>query len=72
MMNTNNLIKKRWVKISRPGVRFSKLPKLFGPISGAIIFLHILKTKAFPGLKFCNKFALSYLEIIAVKDQLLE
>ena len=32
-------------------------------------FLRILKTKTFPGMKFCNEFALSYLEII-VKDQL--
>ena len=31
-------------------------------------FLHI-KTKTFPGMKFCSKFALSYLEII-VKGQL--
>ena len=28
-------------------------------------FLRILKPKTLPGMKFCNKFALSYLEIIA-------
>ena len=38
------------------------------PISGAIIGLRILKTKTFPDVKFCSKFALSCLEII-VKDQ---
>ena len=32
-------------------------------------FLCILKTKAFAGMKVCQKFALLYLEII-VKDQL--
>ena len=37
---------------------------------GCYNFLRILRTKMFPGMKFCNKFALSYLEII-VKDQLL-
>ena len=55
--------------IASPGARFSKLPKLSGSISGAVIFLRISKTKTFPGVKFCNKFALSYLEII-VKGQL--
>lgn len=58
------------LRVSFPVVRFSKHPKLFGAISGAIIF-YVLKT--FPSMTFsrtfCIKFALSYLEI-RVKDQL--
>ena len=44
--------------IASPRARFSKLPKLSGFLA-----------KTFPGVKFCYKFALSYLEII-VKGQL--
>ena len=51
------------------GARFSKSPKLVGPISGATISYVSVKTKTFPGIKFCNKFAFSYLKNI-VKDQL--
>ena len=33
-------------------------------------YLRILKTKTFPGAKFCNKFALSCLEFLVKKKQL--
>ena len=49
-----------------PGARFSKR---FGSISRPIISYVSQKTKRFPGMKFCNKFTLSYLVII-VKGQL--
>ena len=52
-----------------PGARFSKLAKPFRASIGCYNFLRISKTKTFPGIKLCNKFALSYLEII-VKSQL--
>ena len=48
---------------------FLETPETFWVHFGWHNFLHILKAKAFPGMKFCNKFALSYLEII-VNDQL--
>ena len=49
--------------IASPGVRS------FWVYFGCCNFLCISKTKTFPGVKFCNKFSLSYLEII-VKGQL--
>ena len=48
---------------------FLETPETFWVYFGCCNFLRIWKTKAFPGVKFCNKFALSYLEII-VKGQL--
>ena len=51
-------------------MRFSKPPKLFGPNFGCHNFLPILKT--FPSMKFCNKFALSYLEIRYKRIAVLE
>ena len=54
--------------IASPGARFPKLPKLSGSISGAVNS-YISQRRRRDGVKFCNKFALSYLEII-VKGQL--
>ena len=48
---------------------FLETPETFWVYFGCCNFLRISKTKTFPGVKFCNKFALSYLEII-VKGQL--
>ena len=47
---------------------FLETPETFRAHFGCHNFLRILKTKTFPGMRFCKKFALSYLEII-VKDQ---
>ena len=46
--------------------RFSKLPNFGCHIN----FLRTLITKTFPDMKFCNKFAVSYVEVIE-KDNLL-
>ena len=51
-----------------PGARFSKVPKLFGRISGDNS-LCIFKTKASRGTKLCNYFKLYSLYNIS-KDQL--
>ena len=48
---------------------FLETPETFWVYFGCCNFLRISKTKTFLGVKFCNKFALSYLEII-VKGQL--
>ena len=48
---------------------FLETPETFWVYFGCCNFLRISKTKTFLEVKFCNKFALSYLEII-VKGQL--
>ena len=48
---------------------FFETPETFWVYFGCCNFLRISKIKTFLGVKFCNKFALSYLEII-VKGQL--
>ena len=48
---------------------FLETPETFWVYFGCCNFLRISKTKTFLGVKFCNKFSLSYLEII-VKGQL--
>ena len=48
----------------RPGVRFSKAPKLFGSISGTLIHYDfcILKTKMFLSTKLYYAFNISHLK----------
>ena len=55
-----------WRAFLEPPLR----PRNFSAYFGWHNFLPILKTKTFLGIKFCNKFSLSYLKTI-VKDQLL-
>ena len=57
------------LRIFRNWRAFLETPETFRAYFGCHNFLRILKTKTFQGIKFCNKFALSYLEII-VKGQL--
>ena len=47
---------------------FLETPETFRVYFGCHHFLLILKTKNFTGIKFCNKCALSYLEIIVRND----
>ena len=47
---------------------FLETPETFRAHFGCHNFLRIFKMKTFPGMNFCKKFTLSYLQII-VKDQ---
>ena len=49
---------------------FLETPETVRAHFGCHNFLGVLKTNTFPGMTFCNKFALSYLEII-VKGQVI-
>ena len=57
------------MRVLRSRGPFLESPETFRVYLWCYNFLPISENKTFPGTKFCNKFALSYLEII-VKGQL--